>query len=189
MRWTAFVFFSAVICELAIGQDKYVESQVSFLTIPPPATLKWQLATASGEDVVATIENIPAQTFGGGQIHYDITPENAPEFGVDFAAWQIAVNDPAYNRSIITFGDMTQEAPVVRTGTDLELDYLRIFLDNYRWPVPTGSSTSLTVTVFATDAAVVPEPHSLFMAAIAILALPIRPRSRFREYRCRRTCR
>jgi hypothetical protein len=87
----------------------------------------------------------------------------------------------------LTFGGVTQEAPVLRRGTDLELDDLRFFIANYRWPFPIGSSPFVTVTAFALDAPVVPEPSALVMAAIAILALPIRPRSRFREYWCRRT--
>jgi hypothetical protein len=76
-------------------------------------------------------------TFSTGEQHFEITQGNAALYGVDWAAWEAAVVDSAFTRSLLTFGSTTKEAPVARSfpiGSPFRLDLIGFNLHNYGWP-------------------------------------------------------
>jgi hypothetical protein len=128
--------------------------------------LSWQLATNDGKHVDLVINGFfpdvfqpPTQIF--------ITMENASQYGVDFAAWEMAVNDPAYTRSFVTFNGMTQESEPYRTGGFIDLDRFLVSIDH---PLP-GTMGFIYPVIFASEAVVVPEPLALAVLTIAALHL------------------
>jgi hypothetical protein len=160
-------FIVALVPALAHAQPKFIRSDFEFTAVAPPVSLSWQLATPGGEHVDLSITGIaPA---AGSQLAYIITPENAAQYSVDFSAWSLAVNDPAYSRSIMTWAGVTKESPVVHRFPHLELDDLRVFVDDYWWPVPGGNNPAIYVTAFASDNPVVPEPASWMLAASSLI--------------------
>jgi hypothetical protein len=99
-------------CGSAVAAGKVQSGFFEFPQVAPPLSMTWQIATSGGQSVSATFTEITPFAFN----QLFITPENASSLGVDFAAWSAAVMNPAYTRSIITAGGVSQEGPVVRSG-------------------------------------------------------------------------
>ena len=167
----------------AYAQPKFIFSSFDYSNVPPPVSLSWQLATPAGEHVDVTITGI--EPAAGAPLTYIITAENAAQFGVDFPAWSIAVNDPNFSRSIMTWAGVTQEKPVVRNFPQIQLDDIRIFVNSYHWPVPGPGFPDVHIQAYAFDAPIVPEPATSFLALLPITWLSIRRCSRSRRCRCR----
>jgi hypothetical protein len=115
---TAFscMIISFFINEQALAQFGVLSQEIhetQFTSIAPPATLKWELATATDERVSATVNDIEAP--GLGQQIWQVTEISAAEYGVDWDAWQSAALDPRFTRSLITFGSLTRESRIVRS--------------------------------------------------------------------------
>jgi hypothetical protein len=175
-------FCFALFAGNVFAQQKFIRSDFEFTASAPPVSLLWQLATPSGEHVDLAIDGIQPSP-GGQEFAYIIGSENAAQYGVDFPAWANAVNDTDYSRSIMTFAGITKEQPVVRNFPNIALDDLRIFIGNYRWPVPAGTSAVVQIGAAAVDFPVVPEPCTpLLVVALGFISLSIRPTSRFRQY-------
>lgn len=170
-------FLSLVVTLMLTGvvraQPKFVRSDFEFTAVAPPVSLSWQLATPGGEHVDLAIAGI--EPAAGSPLIYIITPANASQFGVDFPAWSLAVNDPTYSRSIMTWAGVTKEQPVVRNFPLIELDDLRVFVNDYRWPDMGGGLPFVNINAFAFDAPIVPEPASWLLALAATIWLSIRP--------------
>jgi hypothetical protein len=167
----------------ASAQPKSIVSNFQYDNVAPPVSLTWQLATPSGEYVDLSITGI--EPAAGSQRAYIITPENAAQFGVDFPAWSVAVNDPTFSRSIMTWAGVTQEQSVVRNFPLIELDDIRIFVDNYQWPIIAPGLPAVDIRAFAFDFPIVPEPATCLLALISVTWLSIRRYSRSRRCRCR----
>jgi hypothetical protein len=165
------------------AQPKFIISNFQFSSVAPPASLSWQLATPGGEHVDVAITGI--QPAAGTQLAYIITPENAAEFGVDFSAWSLAVNDPNFSRSIMTWTGVTQEKPVVRNFPQIELDDIRIFVNSYFWPDTGGGLPLVDIRAFASDNPIIPEPGTWLLAILSITWLSIHRNSRSRRCSCR----
>jgi hypothetical protein len=172
----------AMLSGSACAQLKFISSGFEFTSVAPPVSVTWQLATPAGEHVDLMISNIQPIGF---EIAHIVTPENASQYGVDFAAWSLAVNDPNYSRSIMTWAGATQEKPVVRNFPHIELDDLRVFITDYKWPVPGGNSAALFITAFASDNPVVPEPGTCILALTSITWLSSRRCNRSLRCSCR----
>jgi hypothetical protein len=167
---------ASLITRSVLAQPIFIGSFFEYDAVPPPVSLTWQLATPTGDHVDLTITGI--QPAAGSERAYMITPANAAEFGVDFPAWSLAVNDPNYSRSIMTWAGLTKEQPVVRNFEHIELDDIRIFVDDYWWPVPGGNSPTVYIEAFAADFPLIPEPASWLLALLLITLLSIHPTSR-----------
>jgi hypothetical protein len=164
----------------AFGQPKAIGNDFRFTSSPPPISLSWQLATPAGEHVDLIINGIQPSP-GGQPFAYIVNAENASQYGVDFPAWTNAVNDPAYSRSIMTFAGVIQELPLER-NSPIQLDDIRVFIDQYRWPVPGGFSPNVYIKALAIDFPVVPEPSTTTLITVLAISLSIRPTNRFRRY-------
>jgi hypothetical protein len=114
----------------ASAQDHFVGSGFNFFPPPgSPAPLAWRLATQTGEFVELAV---PPVTHSSNQIVYFITPANAIDYGLDFATWAAAVNDPSYNRSIMSFGGVTQEQPWSNPWSgSFELERVQLFVNRF----------------------------------------------------------
>jgi hypothetical protein len=131
-----------------------------FDIVQPPWSLTWQLATNDGRHVDLAINNIMPT---GNQIFVKITPANATQYGVDFGAWALAVNDVDYTRSLISLNGVTQERAPFRTGGFIDLDHIAVIID-HPWPLAMGS---IFPTAIASEAIVIPEATTLALFAIA----------------------
>jgi hypothetical protein len=136
----------------------------------PPTSVLWQLATATGEHVDLAFSGIAPVI--SGQIQYVMTPD-AP-LGVDFQAWRAAASDPAYTRSIMSFGAVTHEQPFENPFDDFELDRITLFILEYRSTFLGGPPLPVTVYVQGslTDFLPVPEPASSLLFIMAMIAVP-----------------
>jgi hypothetical protein len=155
----------------ALGQDHFVSS--SFTYIPPPASpaaLSWRLAKQNGEFVEFIA---PPATHTPRQIVHLVTPNNASEFGVDFSAWSAAVNDPSYNRSIISFGGVDKEEPWSNPWTPFELERIALIVDDFD-----GRSTAPSVIGEVVDLIPVPEPGTSWIVATSAALLGLHARRR-----------
>jgi hypothetical protein len=133
-----------------------LRDSAEFNHVPPPATASWRLAKDNGQYVEFRVQDIPTNT---GFENYIVTPDTASQFGVDFAAWQLAVNDPAYTRSILMFSGQTQEELVTRDFDHLKLDRLRITVNDYYWPDDRGIEF-MTLDALAIQDRIGPEPST-----------------------------
>jgi hypothetical protein len=146
-------------------------SSVRFDSSPSsPANLNWRLATQEGSFVEVTFSGIvhkppPLQTA------FVMTRENT--MGVDFPAWEAAINNPAYNRSIFNFGGLTMERPFTHDlYGQFQLDRMTVIIEEFS-PV-----TNAFVASFLTDFFPVPESNTLFMVLVAAGTNACRSRKR-----------
>jgi hypothetical protein len=156
----------------AVAQHRFIQSGFAYNPQPAsPAALSWRLATQSGEFVELVV---PPATYTSNQIAHQVTPLNASDYGLDFAAWAAAVNDPIYNRSIVSFGGVVQEEPWSNqwAGT-FELDAIGLIVNDFS---PRYSFS--TVLGEVADLVPVPEPATWLMACTIALHLFARRRSR-----------
>ena len=141
----------------------------------PPATFKWELGTAANQRVTgALITGIPGGAFSRMR-QWGVRESTAAMFGVDWLAFQVAANDPAFTRSILTFGGVEKESPLVRSFTpaNFRLDSIGVNIDGYVYPANVLGFTLLPfVNAGAAMAPNVPEPASWVLVALCFLVLP-----------------
>jgi hypothetical protein len=142
----------------APAQNHFLGSGFTFVPPPvAPANVWWRLATQGGQFVELVV---PPATYSTRQIVHLVTPENAADYGLDFAAWSAAVNDPSYNRSIVMFGGVTKEAAWSNHwGFPFEVERIQLFVNDY-----TGPTGSPAVEVAVVDFIPVPEPATIWLA-------------------------
>jgi hypothetical protein len=169
-----FVFVGLLSMPLRAQRSMSLADSAEFDHVAPPATASWRLATDDGRFVEFAVQDIPANV---GFSNYIVTPDNAAEFGVDFAAWQLAVNDLAYTRSILTFSGQTQEEQVMRTFDHLTLDRLRITVRSYYWPDDRGVP-HLTLGGRAIQEAIVPEASTWLLLLMGCGSIALHSRGR-----------
>jgi hypothetical protein len=168
-----FVFVGLLSMPLRAQRSMSLADSAEFDQVAPPATASWRLATDDGRFVEFAVQDIPANL---NILNYNVTVENAAEFGVDFAAWQLAVNDPAYTRSILTFSGQTQEEQVMRTFDHLTLDRLRINVNNYYWP--DRGVEKMTLGGRAIQEAIIPEPSAWLLLLMGCGSIALHSRGR-----------
>jgi hypothetical protein len=166
IRMRFIMFATAVLLLFAapgLAQDHVVTSTFVFNPAPtPPAPISWRLATESGEFVELVP---PAAMYSGGAIVHFVTPDNAAEYGLDFAAWSAAVNDPAFNRSIMSFGGVVQEKTWTNPWRgEFELERIQLFVNDFD-----PRFTHPSVQGFIVDVVPVPEPSTDGLIVLACL--------------------
>jgi hypothetical protein len=156
----------------ALAQNHFVGSGFTFFPPPmPPAALSWRLATQTGEFVELVV---PPVQHSSNQIVHLVTPDNATEFSLNFADWAAAVNSPAYNRSIVSFGGAIKEQPWSNPWSgDFELERIQLLVNSFD-----GISNSAAVQGGVLDFIPVPEPTTWLMACSIGLHLFGRRKSR-----------
>jgi hypothetical protein len=153
---------------------------LNFPETVPPATLTWQIATESDQRVGLTITGILPNQFGD-QRQWSIKESDASLYGIDWDAFEAAANNPAFNRSILTFGGVVKEGPVVRDfafGT-FRLDSFGVIVDDYVYPADRLGFTLLPiVNAGAAMTPIIPEPNlfALFVSASGIVGFRFRCR-------------
>jgi hypothetical protein len=113
-----------------LAQNHFVGSGFTFFPPPAaPAALSWRLATEEGQFVELAV---PSVEHSSRQIVHFVTPENAPDYGLDFAAWTAAVNNSAYNRSIVSFGGILKEQAWSNPWRDaFGLERIQLFVNSF----------------------------------------------------------
>jgi hypothetical protein len=115
----------------------------------------------------------PPVTHSSNQIVHLVTPSNASDFGVDFGAWAAAVNDPSYNRSIISFGGVAKQEPWSNPWSPFELERIALIVNDFD-----GRSSAPSVQGEVVDLIPVPELGTCWLIAISAALLALRARRR-----------
>jgi hypothetical protein len=168
VKWIGIYLVLAFIqAETACAVGNIQSGFIEFDQVPPPLSVTWQLATATGESVSATWSGLQPSNVQ----QLTITEENAAEFGVDFSAWAQAVVNPTYNRSIVTANGVSHEGQLLRFGDVQTLDSISFLVDDYFWP-PRIGSPQFGVNILAVEQEIVPEPTTwVFMVCIGLFCL------------------
>lgn len=180
MKRIAFVFLLLASPALADDVITSGERQFEFDPIAPPALVTWSVATADNRSV-----SLQVKLFGnnGGFTRWEpaiagnwpnftnaIGEELAAYCGMDFAAWRTALADAAYTRSIMQFGSVVQEQPLIRTGpaSEFDLHHFLIFPSSYFWPNWVPAKTGIHFS--GHELKIVPEPSTWLLVLMAMLA-------------------
>lgn len=163
------IFVACTLTFATRAEAQFISSGAfQFPQTEPPASLSWTIATNDGQSLTAMVDGIiPPLSIG----QFSITELNAASYGVDFAAWEAALNNPAFTRSIVGWDGATQEGPIIRNGIEqIDLDRIRLEVDSYFGPESTVRS--LTASARAIPVVIIPEPSSgllIVCAAITFL--------------------
>ena len=148
------------------------------LTFPetvPPTTVTWELATAGDQRVGLTITGVPE---AGGTNQYYIYEADAALYGLDWNAFEAAANDPAYTRSILTFGGVAMESPLNRDFQFGELvpEFVTVLVYDFVYPSDIFGFVLLPRVQAASSGpgAVIPEPTTLLLAGMFLLFSHVR---------------
>jgi hypothetical protein len=132
----------------------------------PPVALTWTLANSAGDSVSVSVR---PQLSSAPQV-FLIRESDAASFGVDWSAWQAAVNDRSYDISSMSFGSQQgpQQQPARFFGA---LHVIRIGLSPYTWP----STTPIATSAYAFPPPLpFPEPATMAILLTSLLLWPQR---------------
>lgn len=177
------IFTFLVLCGTAYGEQyPYFASYAFPATTFSPTDIKWELRTATDDAVswtwaakpVSVPPNRPYQ-------QYQVMEPTAAGRGVDWAAWETAVLDPAYNRSLVTFAGVTQELPwpdplFPREPRYQSLDSLSFILADWHNNPTAQGAQPVNIVVRAYSKLQVPEPATwlLLLLGICVVRYPRR---------------
>ncbi len=196
MRATLGFLFVLFICQSAAAVTHVITSHGESAgryrceTVPGPTTLSWELATADNRRVGLTIHGIqPSPVLAQrGQliIREDSVIDSAfnmhSGFTLDWTAFEAAANDPSFTQSLVTFGGMTSESPLIRTFSfdeHFELFGVSIILEDYIYPSPGAQGIPFMphISVGASSPPpIVPEPNEFVLMSVAATFLGLRRR-------------